>query len=409
MKNRAYLDILLLVSLFVIPKLSFVSSIFNYYDELVFIFMLFTVVHRVILKHKKLLFPVSLFFYILYSFFLIYYNTIPISHVMQIFISSKFLIIFLYFYTYSDKYKVYFFNKLMKFVIFIFIISFILSILQFVLPSYFGGYTSDGRGWHGINAGGIFFSRISYSSFLLMCIILLMSIKINSEQKFNRLIKHRYKILFIALFLLVLTFARKELVLSLMLLLYLFKDRVKSNSKIVFYLILFSFIVIALMLFAILYSDLNNATFTEKQVRYLMLLSSLNIFEYYFPFGSGPGTYGSIMSIDYTTVYEAFNVPRHIYLGYGDDIRGPIFDLYLVGVMAEYGMGILFFLWFLKKMALSASPQNMDQYINTKKAKIALVLQLFIVAIFVPIFSNWIGFLIFSMLGTLSSGGKRNG
>jgi len=381
---------------------------FNLYDEVLFIYMVIAIISRVIGKKQNLLFPILLSIYLLYSLFLILYNTLPISHIMQIFITSKFLIIFLYFYTYSNEYKVIFLKKLMKFIVFIFAISLIISILQFILPAYFYGYSPDGRGFMGINASGVFFSRISYASFLVMFIILIMSIKVNCQGLFRNMIKYRYSFLLISLILLFLTFARKEMIIGFIILIYLFKDKVKSNSKMIFYFILFFILGLFSILFMSVFADVNNSTFSEKQIRFLMLLHSWDIFLYYFPFGSGPGTYGSVMSMDYTLIYEKFNVSKHIYLGYGDDIRGPIFDLFLFGLLAEYGLGLLFILWFLKKMAFSNEPIYMNEFINAHKVKVSLVIHLFIVSLFVPIFSNWIGFLIFTLLGVLSAKGNKN-
>ena len=404
MTSRTNLDILLLISLYLLPQLSFIS---NLYDEVVFMYMLVAIIARMVLKNRDVLFPILIVVYLMYSLFLIVYNSIPITHIMQIFITSKFLIIFLYFYTNSDAYKELLFRKLMKLIIFIFILSLSISILQFILPSYFHGYSPDGRGWMGINASGIFFSRISYSSFLVMSIILIMSIRVNHERLFQNIIKYRYTFLVITLTLLVLTFARKEMIIGFVLLIYLFKDRIRRNSKFLFYILLFVLLILFTMLFYILFLDINNSTFTEKQIRFLMLIHSWDIFTYYFPFGSGPGTYGSIMSIDYTVVYEKFNVAKFIYLGYGDDVRGPIFDLYLFGLLAEYGLGLILILYMLKKIAFSDTIESIDYYMNSSKIKLALIVQLFIVSIFVPIFGNWIGFLIFTILGILSTKRKR--
>lgn len=222
MIKRSNIDILLLISLFLVPKLSFIDSIFNLYDELLFIYMVVSIISRVLLKKRDLLFPILLVIYICYSVFLIIYNTIPISHIMQVFITSKFLIIFLYFYTYSDTYKIIFFKKLMNLIIIIFILSLIISIFQYIFPSYLYGYSNDGRGLMGINAGGIFFGRINYSSFLVIFIILIMSIKVNYQKLFLNLLKYRYLLLVLSLLLLFLTFARKEMAIGFIILLYLF-------------------------------------------------------------------------------------------------------------------------------------------------------------------------------------------
>ena len=408
MKVNAYKDILLLIALFILPSLVFIHPLIGKLDEVIFIYMIFAIVTRMLLRERDVLFPILLVVYLLYSLFLIFHNSIPLSHILQIFITSKFLIIFLYFYTYSEEYKIQFFQILVKFIIFIFIASLLMSILQFVLPAYFCGYAPDGRGLMGINAGGVFCSRISYSSFLVVFIILIMSIRANFEDIFTELLKYRYWLLIISLLLLVLTFARKEMVIGFMILIYLFKDKIERDSRIVFYLILSLFILGFIAVFTIAFAEVNSSTFTEKQIRLLMLFHSLDIFQFYFPFGSGPGTYGSIMSLDYTTVYETFNVAPNIYLGHDGDTRGPIFDLFLVGLLAEYGLGIIFFIWFLKKMAYASYPKDFLGYINVQKLKIALFMHLLIVSIFVPIFLNWIGFLIFTILGILSSRGDLN-
>ena len=278
-----------------------------------------------------------------------------------------------------------------------------MAILQFAVPAYFCGYSPDGRGLMGITAGGVFCSRISYSSFLVLFIILIMSIRLNFENIFATLLKYRYWLLIVSLILLFLTFARKEMVIGFMILIYLFKDKIEKNSRIIFYFMLLLFMLFFMLVFALAFSEVNNSTFTEKQIRYLMLLHSLDIFIFHFPFGSGPGTYGSIMSLDYTVIYEQFNVATHIYLGHEGEDRGPIFDLFLVGLLAEYGLGIIFFIWFLKKMAFSSYAKKLEESVNVKKLKVALFMHLLIVSIFVPIFLNWVGFLIFTMLGLLSS------
>ena len=98
MKVNAYKDIFLLVALFLLPSLVFVNPIVGKIDEMIFIYMIMAIVTRMLLLERDILFPILLFTYLLYSMFLIVYNGIPITHIFQIIITSKFLIIFLYFY-----------------------------------------------------------------------------------------------------------------------------------------------------------------------------------------------------------------------------------------------------------------------------------------------------------------------
>ena len=403
MKINAYKDIIFLIALFALPSLVFIHPIIGKLDEILFVYMIMAIVTRILLRQRDVLFPVLITLYLLYSLFLIFYNHIPISHIFQIIITSKFLIIFLYFYTNTDKYKVEFFQVFMKFIAFVFVASLVMTFLQFVMPAYFCGYAPDGRGFYGVCAGGVFCSRIMYSPFLILFLVLLLSVRTNIYNVFDGLVKYRYWLFILTLFLLVITFSRKEMVIGFLILVYLFKDKIYGYDKIIFYFILFMFIVGFIAVFTMAFSSVNDSTFTEKQIRYLMLLHSLDIFTSYFPIGSGPGTYGSIMSLDYTAVYEEFNVATTIYLGHDGDARGPIFDLFLVGLLAEYGLGIIFFLLFLKKMATAPYLMALDELINVRKVKVSLVAVTFIIAFFVPIFLNWIGFLIFTLLGTLSS------
>jgi hypothetical protein len=403
MQINVYKDILFLVALFILPSLVFIHPIIGKFDEVIFIYMIMAIVTRMLLRQRDILFPFLISSYLFYSLFLIFYNGIPVTHILQIIITSKFLIIFLYFYTNGNEYKQLFFQLLMQFIMFVFMASLVMTVLQFTLPAYFCGYVPDGRGINGVCAGGVFCSRILYSPFLIIFTIIMMSIRINVHNVFKTILRYRYWLLILTLFLLVLTFSRKEMVIGFLILVYLFRDKIYGYDKIIFYFLLFLFIVGFIAIFAMAFSSVNDSTFTEKQIRYLMLLHSLDIFSSYFPFGSGPGTYGSIMSLDYTAVYEEFNVATSIYLGHDGDARGPIFDLFLVGLLAEYGLGVFFFLWFLRKMASAPFPLVLDELINVRKVKVSLIAVTFIVAFFVPIFLNWIGFLIFTILGTLSS------
>lgn len=403
MKIKVFFDSYVLLGLLFV-SLHYASqiSIFSKLDEIIFIYMILAIMTRVLFFRRNLFFFFLIFIYIYYSVFLIFYNDLPLSHVMQIFITSKFLIVFLYFYTNNDEYKKKLLIRLIDLVIIIFFISLGMTLLQFIAPAYFCGFSADGRGFGGINAGGIFCGRIGYSAFLLTFMIILMSLKEPGSKLIAWTIKFRYWLLLVALVLLFLTFARKEMVLGFALLFYLLKDKIKNDGKLVFYAFFILLATVFAFGFYFLFQELNSATFTEKQVRYLIFLHAMDISQFYFPFGSGPGTYGSVMSVDYPDIYTKFGVAERIYLGTGDGGRGPIFDLFLVSLFAEYGIGWILFLLFLYKIGFSGYFTQADNIIKTQTAKNALILQVFVIAFFVPILLNWNGFLIFALLGLLS-------
>jgi hypothetical protein len=154
------------------------------------------------------------------------------------------------------------------------------------------------------------------------------------------------------------------------------------------------------------YSDINKATFTEDQIRLVILDSGMKVYSHHAPLGSGPGTFGSIMSVNYTKVYEQFNIPERVYLGYGDKSRGPIFDVYVVSLIAEYGFGILLFLLVLLGMLLSKNEEFSFLLFEIKYQKYAFFIFLIMASLTVPILNNSIGLLIFSILG-INSKAKR--
>jgi hypothetical protein len=392
-------DLFLLIVIFIFPAITFISNIFGKIDDLIFAYMLVVILFRYI-NHTPIekRFFIIFLMYILYSLYLIYSNSLPLRNIFQIFITSKFLIIFLYFYTYSEEYKYKLFNKVIKLVIFIFILSMLVSIVQFIIPQYF---KYDYRGINGIALEGIFFSRVLYSEYLVIFIIMLMSFKKNTIKCCQYIIKYRYSILAFSLILLFLTFGRKEIAIAIFLLFILFQDKVTKDSKIIFYLLLFIGILLFIGVFIYIFQEVNSQTFTDKQVRLLILLYGLDVFNYYFPFGSGPGTYGSIMSLQYTDIYEKFDVAKNIYLGW-DGNGGPIFDVFIISLIAEYGTGFLFFVYFILHIYKLNNNILISNILNVSKVKICLFIMLLIIMLFVPILVNWIGFLVFTLFGLIS-------
>ncbi len=405
--KKACLDVILLVLLFVLPKTSHLFVFGGMLDELILVLLLLIVAVRLILFKKDLYAPWLVVGFVIYALFLIIYNELPLSHIMQIFISLKFLIIFLYFYTTPYKYNKGLFLGLIYFIVLIFFLSSIVTLLQFLAPATFNGYSPDGRGIGGVCASGVFFSRVHYSAFLVFFSIVLMSLRPSDNRIISVLIHYRYFFLILTLLLLFLTFDRKEILLGLFLLIFLFNDKVKGTNKLLFYLFLFVILCVGLFIFYEIFKQLNDATFTDKQIRLLMFFHAIDIFNYYFPFGSGPGTYGSIMSIKYQDVYEQFNVAKHIYLGYGNDVRGPIFDLFLVGMLAEYGTGLLLLLLLLYKIGFKHFNTQLNCFINIKKVKKTTILQVVVISLFVPVLINWYGILVFAFLGLISKKERR--
>lgn len=400
-------DISLLFGLYLFPRLSEYMTVLSTFDELIFVFMISVIVLRVLyLKYIFTKFDILLFAYLLYSLFLIYYDHLPLAHIMQIFITSKFIIIYLYYNSMEEQYKAELFRLLVKAILIIFIISAILSVFQFLMPGVMHSYSHDGRGVFGITPGGIFWSRVLFPEFLLMFIVVIFSFKAFSKDSFA--IWHQLKYyIFLTVFVLVfLTFARKELVFLVLLIPVLFYDKVSTSSKPIVYMSMIFFIAVMSITFMIIFSDINARTFTGEQVRFHIFEYAMEIFRYYFPFGSGPGTYGSIMSMQYHDVYEQFDVSAQI-VGTAEK-RGVIFDLFLISLLAEYGLGWIFFILFFISMAWTRHNQYLSKELNLTKLKSSLFILILGISIFVPILLNWVGFVMFALLALVSNKGKYN-
>jgi len=140
----------------------------------------------------------------------------------------------------------------------------------------------------------------------------------------------------------------------------------------------------------------------EGYVRYKIFFHAAEIFEYYFPLGSGPGTYGTLMSKFYTGIYSTFQVDKAI-IGYGNEIEGPIFDLFFVSLFAEYGMGFLLVLYMIFQPFYASKDSSVDSVISINLLRVNLFIMLMLVGFMVPIMGNMVGLLIFFLLGIVAS------
>jgi hypothetical protein len=110
------------------------------------------------------------------------------------------------------------------------------------------------------------------------------------------------------------------------------------------------------------------------------------------------------MSVNYQDIYEKFSVSKQI-TGYNGQ-RGVIFDLFLVSLLAEYGLGWIFFILFLITMTWNKDNPYLNPYINLFKLRLLLFIVLLSIGIFVPILLNWVGFMIITILALISDKGK---
>ncbi|TOQ56200.1 hypothetical protein CGG91_23940, partial [Vibrio parahaemolyticus] len=148
-----------------------------------------------------------------------------------------------------------------------------------------------GRGIMGVTPGSFFGSRVLYSGFLLLYSILLLSFKYNNDSKRYFVYKPKvyWSLLLFAFVLLFLTFSRKELLILLVAygitVMYKNKGLIRLLGTIA--LVAVAPVILAGLWFVL--GDSIQANFNENYVRYKIFYYAMEIFEYNFPFGAGPG------------------------------------------------------------------------------------------------------------------------
>lgn len=398
-KIKARLDIFLILGFFFFPLLSDFSPVFNILDEVVIlIFIIIISIKSLYIKIDAKFLKRTIIIFTGYSVFLILKNSLPITHILQFVITIKFIIIYYYFSIKNIKYQILGIDIFIKTIILIYISSVFISIIQLTIPGIID-LSKDGRGLNGITLGGVFFSRTLYSQFLVFSLIIIKTIKPSRNKIINYVTKHRDFFILFTFILIFLTFTRKDLVFGLIVIYILYFKTLKGYKV---FLLNVSFLLIIITIPIVsntFFKKINDATFNEDQVRLIILNSGLKVFDYYKPFGSGPGTFGSVMSIKYDKVYKKFNIPERIYKGLKNQSRGPIFDVFIISLIAEYGLGSIFFLIFY--FIINKSKENENQLFSTNISLVKFSILTFVIlsSFTVPILNNIVGYLIFTMLG----------
>ncbi|HUH18897.1 O-antigen ligase family protein [Albibacterium sp.] len=341
--------------------------------------------------------------YFLYSFFLLLYNTLPLTSYIQVFITSKFLFVFYYFGLKSKIYKYQFFKIFIRIFSILFILSIVINVLYFIVPNLYIRSNQDVRGINGITIGGIFFSRTVYSGYLVFCIILLLNIKQHVNKLFLFIYKYKLQITCLCLLFLLLTFTRKDILFGILIIVFFLSFKIKSKFRPFYQFGCIALIFIVPFLTDRLFGEINQQTFTEDQVRTQIFFSGLKVFNYYAPFGSGPGTFGSIMSIQYQNVYRELDIAERIYLGF-DQAYGPIFDVFIISLLAEYGLGIIIIIaFFLTIQKAKFNYLSVTPFINVRMTKNLLLFYIAFASISVPILINGVGLFIIAILAILTN------
>ncbi|HCM0726873.1 TPA: hypothetical protein N2740_002126 [Vibrio parahaemolyticus] len=404
--SKGYLNLLLAtIFLFFLSRQNILNlGALAYFNHIYILICIVAFFICIIYKPVKKRFIFLSFILLAYSAFMVFRNGIPVINILQTFLTLKFVFVFFVMAYALNTDRPMLLAKFTKALTYILLFSSLFVISDYLVPNIFYTLAKDGRGIMGVTPGSFFGSRVLYSGFLLLYSILLLSFKYNNDSKRYFVYKPKvyWSLLLFAFVLLFLTFSRKELLILLVAygitVMYKNKGLIRLLGTIA--LVAVAPVILAGLWFVL--GDSIQANFNENYVRYKIFYYAMEIFEYNFPFGAGPGTYGTVMSKMYTDVYTFFNVDRAI-IGYGSQIEGPIFDLFFVSLIAEYGLGIIFVMWFIFQPFFAEKDSYVDQVVHVRLIRINGFLMLVGIGSMVPIMGNMIGLLLFFLLGILTS------
>lgn len=385
-----------------VSKLAFSMPFVGYFNELIFLCVLFLLGYFALINktiNKDILY---LFLLLGYSIFQIVLLNLPFNHIIQGFIYIQFVIYFVYYNNLDGKVKIktiYYLSKYFKFFV---IPVTLVAIVDIINPSLTRNLLSLGaendRGINGFYLQSLFGSTTGLSQFCLL--ILFIYYIYNALFTPNKLLNYfqYFLILCLAFF----SFSRKEVTLVFAFIFLMF--HVKKYGRICIKKIVFPVVggvIIIIGYIYIFFSSANEVSFSDGYNRFKMADYSAQIIKAKFPFGSGVGTFGSQMSLNYGKIYDEFDVGPEM-TGYNGE-RGPIYDSFLFTFTAEQGIGLLLYIYIVFYI-IKKAPFKGIYLFNYIRNFIAL--SLLIISFFAPVIMNAYGLISFSLIGLISQGSK---
>ncbi|WP_146142047.1 hypothetical protein [Prolixibacter denitrificans] len=209
-------------------------------------------------------------------------------------------------------------------------------------------------------------------------------------------------ILYTLILLSFLSFSRKEFALTIVYLLSIYISTRNKTHRLKYYIFAsFAGLFIISLYLILFFRKANEVALSDNYVRFQLIEYSIQIIKDYFPFGTGPGTFGSQLSLQYPIIYEKYGVGPNI-LGYNGH-RGPIYDAFLFTFTAEMGIGIILYLILLVSIWRKKPLINNHVLKTTKRF---IIIAIFIIGLFAPVIMNPFGLISFSILGLISKNGN---
>lgn len=372
----------------------------NVFNELlsISVFIAFMVV---LISRKRLnSLAILMFAFIGYCSLLVLYRGMYPLGFFQVVIYSQFFFYFFYFLTLSqeDKNKtILSFKKIMA--VFVYVIAFI-AVFEAIDHTSFRNY----MGVHSVKRGINYFYLISFfgsGPSLAIFITIFVALWHYCHYALQQAIKSKHIFnLVLAIVLGILSFSRKEVFFIFIFLVFFpYPSRNQLNKwikRLVFFTTMFTGLVVYYLAF---FASANTVAFNKDYVRYKIVSKSAEIYADHFPWGSGPGTFGSRVSLWISDLYSRYNIGPDL-LGWTEGSQGPIYDAFLFTLFTEIGIGIFIIFFFTYKIIEAKTITN-DAY--GRFTKNFLILFLLVLGMFAPMFTNNFGFVIMALAALMIS------
>ena len=144
----------------------------------------------------------------------------------------------------------------------------------------------------------------------------------------------------------------------------------------------------------------NTVALDKDYIRWKIVRKSAEIYGDHFPLGSGPGTWGSRVSLWMRDIYEKYHIGQDILGWQALGTNGPIYDAFLFTLFTEIGIGIFLLFFFLYKLL---EAQTIAKTESSRFIKNFLLLFIVALGMFTPMFLNNFGFVIMIFFGLMIS------
>ena len=372
---------------------------FSAFNELLSLSVLTAFVIRIMLRKKISGFILVFLLYICYMIVLVLYRDLLPLGMVQILIYAQFFFYFYYFHSLDHQTKtdaIIGFKKIMNIFILLIATIAVVELVDFQSYRQLLGVHSVNRGINGFYLISFFGSGPSLGIFISLYVLIWHYYHYALKQPIRKI---DLFLLLMAIILGIFSFSRKEvLFIFLFLIFFPYPSRSRMDKWLKRSIFAVGILAGLLVYYFSFFESANRKGFDANYVRWKIVMKSSEILSDYGPWGTGPGTFGSRISLLNDDIYVKYEVGQEMLGWKATNSKGPIYDAFLFTLTTEIGIGILILLFFFVKIYRSG-PVITNTY--GRFSKNFLIIYTLLLSLLVPMLTNSFGFIIMILLGCM--------